>query len=138
MFKDHVLQVQMQILQMQMHLRESKYSFILGKQILLVFTLAVIHMRHFSSWGFFVKNQKVRMISYAQKPTDNFSCNCDSPLYLFFQRGKRFSQSFGDTLCWQKTENLLETTPHTPILHAHVIALLQNMVSTTALFYNIT
>lgn len=28
-----------------------------------------------------------------------------------FPKGRRFSQPFGDTLCWQRTENLLETTP---------------------------
>lgn len=76
------------------------------------------------------------MISYARNPTDNFSCNCDSHLYLFFQKGKRFSLSFGDTLCWQKTENYWKQSPL--ILHTHVITLLQNKVSISALFYNIT
>lgn len=71
--------------------------------------LAAIHMRLFNSC--FCKKQKVRMISYAWTPQITFPVRVIGLCICSFPKGKRFSQPFGDTLCWQKTENLLERNP---------------------------
>lgn len=71
--------------------------------------LAVIHMRLFNSC--FCKKQKVRMISYARTRQITFPVRVIGLCICSFPKGKRFSQPFGDTVCWQKTENLLERNP---------------------------
>lgn len=93
-----------------MHLWESKDSFLMGKQVLLVFTFGC-HSYETLQFLFFVKNKRSGWYPMQGTQQITFPVTVISLCICSFPKGRRFSQPFGDTLCWQRTENLLETTP---------------------------
>lgn len=119
-----------------MHLRESKYSFLLGKKILLVFTFSCHSYETLQFLGHFCKKYK-RSGWYPMHGIQKITfpvtvirfCICSS-------KKEKCSVSHLVTHCVGRQLKISWKQPPL-LLHTHVIALLQNKVSITALFRNI-